>query len=179
MFANIEYPKHKMPLINIPPIVYSNESGVIATKQDTKDIPSSSSFAHFMKSLVGSSTDNKSSHPPVQKKVSFVKNNRDEFVAVPYDSAQNGDFVEITGNPLSEGTTFYAKPINNPNTNTDKTKKPTKSRDDEDDNSDDEDTNEKKNKPVSKDTDDYIFHIYVGSLSVIGLLILFRIIQKS
>jgi hypothetical protein len=127
-----------------------------------------------MKSLVGSSTDNKSSHPPVQKKVSFVKNNQGEFVAVPYDSAQNGDFVEITGNPKYEGTMFYAKPINNP-----ATKKAKKSRDDEDDNSEDEDKHEKKNKPVTKDTDDYIFHMYVGSLSVIGLLILFRIIQKS
>lgn len=175
MFANVEYPKHKMPLINIPPIVYSNESFDKATKQDTKDIPSSSSFDHFMKSFVNPSTDNKSSQPPVQKKVSFINNNQGEFVAVPYDSAQNGDFVEITGNPKSEGTMFYAKPINNPATKT-----ANKSRgENDDDNSDDEDKHSKKNKPVIKDTDDYIFHMYVGSLSVIGLLILFRIIQKS
>lgn len=30
-----------------------------------------------------------------------------------------------------------------------------------------------------KDTDDYIFQLYVGSLSVIGLFALFRIIQKG
>ena len=172
MFANIEYPKQKIPLINIPPIVYSTQSKEQTTKQDTNEVHSSSSFDQFMKSFRTSFVS-----PPVdKKKVSFVKNNQDEFVAVPYDSAQNGDFVEITGNPKSEGTTFYAKPINNTNTN--KTKTATKSRDDDDNNSDDEDETKEK-KPVTKDTDDYIFHMYVGSLSVIGLLILFRIIQKS
>ena len=30
-----------------------------------------------------------------------------------------------------------------------------------------------------KDTDDYIFQMYIGSLSVIGLFVLFRLIQKS
>ena len=30
-----------------------------------------------------------------------------------------------------------------------------------------------------KTTDDYIFHFYLGSLTVVGLFILFRMIQKS
>jgi hypothetical protein len=30
-----------------------------------------------------------------------------------------------------------------------------------------------------KDTNDYIFQLYVGSLSIVGLFILFRLIQKS
>jgi hypothetical protein len=162
MFANHEYPKQKIPLINIPPIVYSNQSREQTSNQETNDIPSSSSFDTFMKSfrttLVAPSVD--------KPKVSFVKNNQGEFMAVPYDSAKDAGFVEITGKPGEESSRFY-------------TKTAIKSRDDDDDNSDDEDKNGKKNKPVSKDTDDYIFHIYVGSLSVIGLLILFRIIQKS
>ena len=41
-----------------------------------------------------------------------------------------------------------------------------------------------KNKPIlskkhEKDMDDYIFQMYVGSISVIGLLLLFRFIQKN
>ena len=41
-----------------------------------------------------------------------------------------------------------------------------------------------KNKPIlskkhEKDMDDYIFQLYVGSISVIGLLLLFRFIQKN
>lgn len=30
-----------------------------------------------------------------------------------------------------------------------------------------------------KDTDDYIFQMYIGSLSIVGLFVLFRLIQKS
>jgi len=31
----------------------------------------------------------------------------------------------------------------------------------------------------SKDTDDYVFQFYLGSLTVVGLLLLFRFIQKT
>jgi hypothetical protein len=34
-------------------------------------------------------------------------------------------------------------------------------------------------KKSTKDTDDYIFQMYIGSLSVVGLFVLFRLIQKS
>lgn len=34
-------------------------------------------------------------------------------------------------------------------------------------------------KPVEKTTDDYLFQLYLGSLTVVGLFILFRMIQKS
>jgi hypothetical protein len=34
-------------------------------------------------------------------------------------------------------------------------------------------------KTPEKDMDDYIFQFYVGSISVIGLLLLFRVIQKN
>lgn len=152
----------RIPHINIPPIVYTNESRVSITKPDTKDIPPSSSFDRFMKSFW--STNEESSRPPVLQKVSVVKNNQGEFATVPYDSAQNGDFVEITGNPTNKGTMFYAKPNHKP---------ATKSRHDDEHDKDDN------GKPPTKDMDDYIFHMYVGSLSIIGLLILFRIIQKS
>jgi len=153
-------PSKGIPLINIPPIVYSNQSRDQTSNQETNDVPSSSSFDTFMKSFRTSLVS-----PSVDKpKVSFVKNNQGEFMAVPYDSTQNADFVEITGKPGEEASRFYNK----------KTKK---SRDG-DDNSDNEDETKEEN-PVTKDNDDYIFHMYVGSLSVIGLLILFRIIQKS
>lgn len=33
--------------------------------------------------------------------------------------------------------------------------------------------------PPVKDTDDYLFQFYMGSLTVVGLLILFRFIQKT
>ena len=211
MFANHEYPKQKIPLINIPPIVYSNQSRE-ASNQETlsfedksspdnhsspsfsasltphsglvvNDIPSSSSFDTFMKSLRTTLVA-----PSVDKpKVSFVKNKQVVFIAVAYDSAKDAGFVrtperrmsvgvrglsgdglpskdnvEITGKPGEESSRFYAK-----------TTKKTRGE------SDDDDKDKHEKKPVTKDTDDYIFHMYVGSLSVIGLLILFRIIQKS
>ena len=34
-------------------------------------------------------------------------------------------------------------------------------------------------KPLEKTTDDYLFQIYLGSLTVVGLFVLFRMIQKS
>lgn len=34
-------------------------------------------------------------------------------------------------------------------------------------------------KPAEKTTDDYLFQVYLGSLTVVGLFILFRMIQKS
>ena len=34
-------------------------------------------------------------------------------------------------------------------------------------------------KPREKTTDDYIFQFYLGSLTVVGLFVLFRMIQKS
>ena len=33
--------------------------------------------------------------------------------------------------------------------------------------------------PVEKTTDDYVFQFYMGSLTVVGLFILFRFIQKT
>ena len=34
-------------------------------------------------------------------------------------------------------------------------------------------------KPVEKTNDDYLFQVYLGSLGVVGLFMLFRMIQKS
>ena len=34
-------------------------------------------------------------------------------------------------------------------------------------------------KPREKTTDEYLFQIYLGSLTVVGLFVLFRMIQKS
>jgi hypothetical protein len=34
-------------------------------------------------------------------------------------------------------------------------------------------------KPSEKTTDDYLFQVYLGSLTVVGLFVLFRMIQKS
>ena len=209
MFAeqqSLEYPlKEKTPFINIPPIVYSNESRVdgngLSTNNNTKtkDIPPSSSFDQFMKSIqsaiffedksssviprtpttllnnygvipiMPSSMKDETTHKPVTKKTAFVPINKNEFGAVPYDSTQNADFVKISGMQNTEGNMFYTKPIKKLN------QKQTKSR--ENANDDDANTNEKKT--LVKDMDDYIFHMYVGSLSVVGLLILFRILQKS
>ncbi len=39
-------------------------------------------------------------------------------------------------------------------------------------------SSEKTNEP-EKTTDDYLFQVYLGSLTVVGLFILFRMIQKS
>jgi hypothetical protein len=33
--------------------------------------------------------------------------------------------------------------------------------------------------PIAKTTDDYLFQVYIGSLTVVGLFVLFRMIQKS
>ena len=213
MFADqqsLEYPsKDKIPFINIPPIVYSNESRVdgngLSTNNNnnnnntnTKDIPPSSSFDQFMKSVQSAITfEDKSSsviprtpmllrsvgvlpilpssmkeetvHKPVAKRTAFVPINKNEFGAVPYDSTRNADFVKISGMQDPEGNMFYTKPANNQKQRTIKSR--------ENANDDHANTNDKKT--LVKDTDDYIFHMYVGSLSVIGLLILFRIIQKS
>ena len=38
---------------------------------------------------------------------------------------------------------------------------------------------EKEEPPVEKTTDDYVFQFYLGSLTVVGLFILFRFIQKT
>jgi hypothetical protein len=42
-----------------------------------------------------------------------------------------------------------------------------------------EESREREEKPQPKTMDDRIFQFYVGSLSVVGLFILFRLIQKS
>ena len=34
-------------------------------------------------------------------------------------------------------------------------------------------------KPREKTTDDYLFQVYLGTLTVVGLFVLFRMIQKS
>ena len=41
------------------------------------------------------------------------------------------------------------------------------------------DTQETATKPSEKTTDDYLFQFYLGSLTVVGLFVLFRMIQKS
>jgi hypothetical protein len=38
---------------------------------------------------------------------------------------------------------------------------------------------EESNEPPKKTVDDYVFQIYLGSLTVVGLFVLFRMIQKS
>lgn len=35
------------------------------------------------------------------------------------------------------------------------------------------------NEPIEKTNDDYLFQIYLGSMTVVGLFVLFRMIQKS
>ena len=38
---------------------------------------------------------------------------------------------------------------------------------------------EESNEPPKKTVDDYVFQLYLGSLTVVGLFVLFRMIQKS
>jgi len=98
------------------------------------------------------------------ERVAFMNmgKNRTEFIAVPYDSERNRDFAEITGGVTPR---FYTDKSTASNQNTDSAK----SKDDCD--------KSRESKP--KDMNDYVFHFYVGSLSIVGLFMLFRIIQKS
>jgi len=161
--------------IPVPPIVYSTaKSGVGSlTQGQENDVSPLSSFDQWMKSFIPSvlspstesdSVSASSLKKTVHEKTAFIVNNRGEFSAVPYDSDKNKDFVEITGKNASEGGRLYAPTIKSPK------RKP---------NTDNADEANTLDKPRMKDTDDYIFHMYVGSLSIIGLLILFRMIQKS
>jgi hypothetical protein len=176
---SLEYSALNIP---IPPIMYSVKPGVGSPSQGKeKDVPPSSSLDQWMKtfmpSMLSPSTESKSTYsstPPDHPKTAFILNNRGEFSAVPYDSAKNKDFIEITGKNASEGGRLYVPTVKSPKRKTDKRKPKT-----DDADADADDADDTLEKPRVKDTNDYIFHIYVGSLSIIGLLILFRMIQKS
>ena len=104
--------------------------------------------------------------PHANEKVAFVnmrnypESSGKEFVAVPYDS-EHGHLSNISmGNSDSR---FYApKSVTKPD-------EPTKPQVRE----------SSKSKASQKDMDDYIFQFYIGSLTVVGLLILFRVMQKA
>lgn len=185
MSGNKQSLEHSSLNIPVPPIVYSTKLGIGSPangKGQEKDVPPSSSFDTWMKtfmpSMLSLSTESdsaySSSQKPVQPKTAFILNNRGEFSAVPYDSDKNKDFIEITGKNASEGGRLYVPTVKSPKRKTDNKKPKT-----DDADADADDADDTLEKPRMKDTDDYIFHMYVGSLSIIGLLILFRMIQKS
>ena len=88
--------------------------------------------------------------PEEKKQVSFVPANDNEFVA-------------ISANSISGDKQFIIPTYTNTKKRENTDKKPILS----------------KNHEKDKDFDDYIFQLYVGSISIIGLLLLFRVIQKN
>jgi hypothetical protein len=93
-------------------------------------------------------------------KVAFVPSKQpNEYMALPYDAKRFADLSELSG---TNQTRFYsAKNTDSPKSTETQTLE----------------TSQKNN--VSADADDYVFRFYIGSLSVVGLLILFRLIRKS
>jgi hypothetical protein len=103
--------------------------------------------------------------PHAAEKVAFVNMgnahevSRNEFVAVPYDASHSQTLSNISGDGQ---TRFYAPtPVSKPK------------------GSKDSDPNNAKSTQYVKDNNDHVFHFYIGSLTVIGLFILFRVVQKT
>ena len=162
-----EIPKEQNTNAAVPP---TNGVVAISAYADSPVIPFSStqiagplvSGAVTIDSI--KSTSISSNAFPTKEKVAFMNmgKSRTEFIAVPYDSERNSDFAEITGGITPR---FYTNKsaASKSNMGTDKSK----------------DECEKTRGAKTKDMNDYVFHFYVGSLSIIGLFMLFRIIQKS
>jgi len=154
----------KYTALAVPPIVYSmeNANAVISPYHNTQtasyNFESPNPFLSKMSSPINLD-------PYAVEKVAFVnmgnapEASRNEFVAVPYDASHSQTLSNISGDGQ---TRFYAPtPVSKP--------KGTK----------DADSNNVKSNQYVKDTNDNIFHFYIGSLTVIGLLILFRVVQKT
>ena len=179
----LDYPIKHIPLTNIPSIVYTQQQqqqlqqsrdNDSETRQPphkplsvsvTHDVSTLSSFDKFMK------TDSS---------IVLAKNSTEQGSKDMPPSTETGD------NILKTILDSYAKKNSNKKDNTSDnekgtTEKGTTEKGTTEKENDDStlDKSDKSKKPVVKDTDDYIFHVYVGSLSVIGLFILFRILQKG
>jgi len=145
----------KYPVTNVPPIIYTLPSTARVQSSNDKSSAQFHGAANSTSplfSLFGSSR----SEP---EKATFVPINHSEFVTVPYEGADSNDLSKI-----AESSRFYTpKPIG-----PQLLKKPEQVA-----------GTPSKPKPITKDTDDYIFQFYIGSLSVVGLLMLFRMMQKS
>jgi hypothetical protein len=152
----------KYTALSVPPIVYSMETAkAVISPYDNPptasyNFESPNPFLSKMSSPIHLT-------PHVNEKVAFVNmDNRPEssgkeFAAVPYDS-EHGHLSNISG--VDGESRFYAPKSKSTHSNPE-CREPVKS------------------KAIQKDTDDYIFHFYIGSLTVVGLLILFRVIQKA
>jgi hypothetical protein len=173
----LDYPIKHIPLTNIPSIVYTQQQQQQSRDNDsetrqpphkplsvsvTHDVSTLSSFDKFMKTdssivLAKNSTEqgSKDMPPSTESGNNILKTILDSYAKK--NSNKTGNTSDNENKPDNEkGTT--AKKENDDSTL---------------------DQSDKSKKPVVKDTDDYIFHVYVGSLSVIGLFILFRILQKG
>lgn len=155
------------PVLNVPPIVYTMKpttSNASALQTDAFSIRDSLSGANaymtMTSDLSSKGRETAISQLPVSEKVAFMPMNATEYAAVPYDPSVHTDVSDVAG---SVGSRFRAP-------KTTKAAATTKSATPE--------SSEKQDQNNNK-IDDYIFHFYVGSLTLVGLLMLFRIIQKS
>ena len=157
------------PVLNVPPIVYTMKpttSNASALRKETEafsirdSLSDANAYMTMTADLSSKGRETAISQLPVSEKVAFMPMNATEYAAVPYDPSVHKDVSDLAG---SVGSRFRAP-------KTTKAAATTKSA-----------TPESSEKPDQNNNkmDDYIFHFYVGSLSLVGLLMLFRIIQKS
>lgn len=160
------------PVSNIPPIVYSIEQSRVDSRENkntqvkpasmTNDVSTFSSFDKFMNS--DSSTVFVNNTGNETKRVGIQGNTAKYHVnTFPSVSTSSNNILKTIMDSYSKNTNINHPPKQDLETKP--AKVPT--------------TLDNSRKRVVKDTDDYIFHMYVGSLSIVGLLILFRILQKG
>ena len=159
MSSDVNTENCKYVMTTVPPIAFSLDNAKAVVSPYGESNPASYNFESPNPFLSKMSSPIRLD-PFTTEKVAFMNmgNRPDvsstEFIAVPYGSEHTQELSNISGG----NSRFYApKPA--------QTSKPEKK--------------ETKPKPHTKDTDDYIFQFYIGSLTVVGLLILFRIIRKG
>jgi hypothetical protein len=155
--ASLQY-----PVVNVPSIVYTTSSAQ-SSPENTSGVSLSS--VHEWNKLVNNSasvadTASPINIPPIASgKVSMVPMTATEYFAVPYETATQNT-VPMMGD-VANASRFYVPPIE---------KHITK---DHAENA----TPEKQCK--QRTSHDYVFQFYTGSLTVVGLYILYRMIHKS
>lgn len=142
----------EFPVSNVPPIVYNQKQKQPTASASTTPTATMNTFSANTPTY----TPVDATAGPIEK-VAFVPMSSTEFVAVPYDSRRYSNLAEVSGSVQSR---FHAQ--SNPKS---RSKSPKSA--------------PSKSKTRTKTADDYIFHFYIGSLTMVGLLMLFRIMQKG
>ena len=159
------------PVRNVPSIVYSANQHFptslpsVASPANfdfTTSLPSVASPANFETiPLSNSDVQSVSDLDTLVNHASKIDANFQRQKRVDFVPSNENEFVAIPSNDILRDSRFHVPTY-------------TKKRE-----SDKNANSPKLPKKHTKDSDDYVFQFYIGSLSIIGLLILFRFIQKS